>query len=44
MSENGLIWAVYGSAGGTRYTLEYAMRRGLDIVDLPIVTGAQAKL
>ena len=39
-----LIAAFDGSTGGTRYTLEYAMRRGLDIVDLPIVTGAQAKL
>lgn len=34
-----LIAAFDGSAGGTRYTVEYAMRRGLDIVDLPIVTG-----
>ena len=34
-----LIAAFDGSAGGTRYTIEYAMRRGLDIVDLPIVTG-----
>ena len=34
-----LIAAFDGSAGGTRYTVEYAMKRGLDIVDLPIVTG-----
>ena len=33
-----LIAAFDGSAGGTRYTVEYAMGRGLDIVDLPIVT------
>ena len=32
-----LIAAFDGSAGGTRYTMEYAMRRGLQIVDLPIV-------
>ncbi len=35
-----LIAAFDGSAGGTRYTMEYAMRRGLDIVDLPIVIGS----
>lgn len=34
-----LIAAFDGSAGGTRYTVEYAMRRGLDIVDLPITAG-----
>lgn len=33
-----LIAAFDGSAGGTRYTVEYAMRRGLEIVDLPIPT------
>ena len=33
-----LIAAFDGSAGGTRYTVEYAMRRGVEIVDLPIVT------
>ena len=32
-----LIAAFDGSPGGTRYTVEYAMRRGLDIVDLPIL-------
>ena len=32
-----LIAAFDGSAGGTRYTVEYAMRRGLEIVDLPII-------
>ena len=31
-----LIAAFDGSAGGTRYTVEYAMRRGLDVVDLAI--------
>ena len=39
-----LIAAFDGSAGGTRYTMEYAMRRGLDIVDLPIVTGELAAI
>ena len=33
----GMIAAFDGSAGGTRYTVEYAMRRGLSIVDLPIL-------
>ena len=37
-----LIAAFDGSTGGTRYTMEYAMRRGLEIVDLPIVTGQLA--
>ena len=31
-----LIAAFDGSSGGTRYTIEYAMSRGLNIVDLPI--------
>lgn len=31
-----LIAAFDGSAGGTRYTVEYAMRRGLAVVDLAI--------
>ena len=31
-----LIAAFDGTPGGTRYTVEYAMRRGLDIVDLSI--------
>ena len=39
-----LIAAFDGSAGGTRYTVEYAMRRGLDIVDLPITTRSEAGL
>ena len=39
-----LIAAFDGSAGGTRYTMEYAMRRGLDIVDLPIVIGELAAI
>lgn len=33
-----LIAAFDGSPGGTRYTVEYAMKRGLSIVDLPIPT------
>ena len=33
-----LIAAFDGSAGGTRYTMEYAMRQGLSVVDLPIVS------
>ena len=32
-----LIAAFDGSAGGTRYTMEYAMRRGISVVDLPIL-------
>jgi len=32
-----LIAMFDGSAGGTRYTIEYAMNRGLDVVDLPIL-------
>lgn len=31
-----LIAAFDGSAGGTRYTMEYAMRRGISVVDLAI--------
>lgn len=31
-----LIAAFDGSAGGTRYTVEYAMRRGIPVVDLAI--------
>lgn len=31
-----LIAAFDGSAGGTRYTVEYALKRGLTLVDLPI--------
>ena len=31
-----LIAAFDGTAGGTRYTVEYAMRQGVSIVDLPI--------
>jgi len=31
-----LIAAFDGTAGGTRYTVEYAMRRGVSIVDLAI--------
>ena len=32
-----LIAAFDGTPGGTRYTVEYALRRGLTVVDLPIV-------
>jgi len=32
-----LIAAFDGSSGGTRYTVEYAMRRGLAVVDLAIM-------
>lgn len=32
-----MIAAFDGTAGGTRYTMEYAMKRGLSIVDLPIL-------
>lgn len=32
-----LIAAFDGTPGGTRYTVEYAMRRGISIADLPIV-------
>ena len=31
-----LIAAFDGSTGGTRYTVEYALRRGVSIVDLPV--------
>ena len=31
-----LIAAFDGSAGGTRYTVEYALKRGLSVIDLPI--------
>ncbi|MDD3346974.1 SLOG family protein [Oscillibacter sp.] len=34
-----LIAAFDGTAGGTQYTMQYAMQRGLDIVDLPIPSG-----
>lgn len=32
-----LIAAYDGTPGGTQYTIQYAMRQGLDIVDLPIL-------
>lgn len=32
-----LIAAFDGTAGGTRYTIEYAMKRGVSVVDLPII-------
>ena len=31
-----LIAAFDGTPGGTRYTMQYAMSRGLSIVDLPL--------
>ena len=34
-----LIAAFDGTAGGTLYTMEYAMKRGLSIVDLPILAA-----
>ena len=33
-----LIAAFDGTPGGTQYTILYAMSRGLQIVDLPVVT------
>ena len=33
-----LIAAFDGTPGGTRYTVEYAIRRGVSVVDLPILT------
>lgn len=38
VDRSSLLIAVYnGTPGGTRYTVQYAMSRGLDIVDLPPV-------
>ena len=34
-----LIAAFDGTPGGTRYTMEYAMRRGISIVDLPLTVS-----
>lgn len=34
-----LIAAFDGTPGGTQYTIQYAMGRGVAIVDLPLVTG-----
>jgi uncharacterized phage-like protein YoqJ len=37
VDHSGLLIAAFdGSSGGTRYTVEYALRRGISIVDLPI--------
>lgn len=36
-----LIAMFDGSPGGTRYTVEYALRRGLNVVDLPILEGTR---
>ena len=39
-----LLIAVHdGLPGGTRYTIEYALRRGVNIIDVPIVFGAKQK-
>lgn len=35
-----LIAAFDGTPGGTRYTVEYALRRGIQVVDLPIAPKA----
>lgn len=38
VDHSALLIAVYdGTAGGTQYTIQYAMRRGVEIVDLPVV-------
>ena len=34
-----LIAAFDGTPGGTRYTMEYAIRRGISIVDLPLTVS-----
>ena len=35
-----LLIAVFdGASGGTRYTIDYAMRRGVPVLDLPVVAG-----
>ena len=34
-----LIAAFDGTPGGTRYPMEYAMRRGISIVDLPLTVS-----
>lgn len=39
-----LIAAFNGTAGGTRYTVEYAMRRGISIVDLPVTATPDTEL
>lgn len=36
-----VIAAFDGSAGGTRYTMEYAMRQRLAVIDLPILADSQ---
>ena len=34
-----LLIAVFdGTAGGTQYTMQYAMSRGVDIIDIPVLT------
>ena len=38
-----LIAVCDGTAGGTRYTIEYALRQRLNIVDLPVVVTAAKK-
>ena len=39
-----MIAAFDGTSGGTLYTMEYAMRRGLSIVDLPILVSGPEEL
>ena len=38
-----LIAAYDGTLGGTQYTVQYAMRRGVEIVDLPILLPEEAR-
>jgi len=39
-----LLIAVYdGTPGGTQYTIQYAMRRGVEIVDLPVTVSGGAE-
>ena len=35
-----LIAAFDGTPGGTQYTMQYAMSRGVSIVDLPLILEA----
>ena len=36
-----LVIAVFdGTPGGTRYTVEYAMKQGVEVVDLPVLGKA----
>ena len=38
-----LIAAYDGTLGGTQYTVQYAMRRGVEIVDIPILLPEEAE-